>query len=239
MTKFFYKIKYFLLDTFFPNKCINCGKTCDFLCKNCLNLIHKVSLNECLFCKNKCNFGICKKCSLNKHFDGIFCLFNYRDVKNLLKDMKYNGFYDICRFFGEILGDFYVENNINSYFKNYKILLVPVPMHKKRLKKRGYNQTLKISEAFSYKTKINIYDKILFRTRNTIKQATLSEKERRKNLKGVFGCNLEKISNLDIENSVVLLLDDVITTGSTLSECSICLRKYGFKKVYVIAIAKA
>ncbi|MCF7906380.1 hypothetical protein K9L04_00415 [Patescibacteria group bacterium] len=239
MANFFYKIKYFLLDTLFPNKCINCGKTGDFLCKNCLNVINKLDLGKCLFCKEKCNFGICEKCFLNKYFDGVFCIFNYKDIKNLIKDMKYNGFYDICRFFGEILADFYIKYNINSYFESSNILLIPVPMHRKRLRKRGYNQTFKISESFSYKTKINIYDKILFRTKNTIKQATLSEKERKENLKGVFDCNLKNLSNIDIKNSVVLLLDDVITTGSTLSECSICLRKYGFEKIYIIAIAKA
>lgn len=239
MTEFFYKLKYFILNTLFPNKCINCGKTGDFLCKKCFDLINKINLNKCLFCGKDCSFGICEKCSSEKFFNSIFCLFHYKDVKLLIKDMKYNGFYDICRFFGEILGNFYLENNISSYFENYNILLIPVPMHKKRLKKRGYNQALKISEAFSYKTKINIYDRILFRTRNTIKQATLSEKERIKNLKGVFDCDLGLISKLDLENTVVLLLDDVITTGSTVSECSLCLRKYGFKKIYIIAIAKA
>jgi ComF family protein len=239
MTNFFYKIRYFLLDTLFPNKCITCGKTGDFLCENCLSLIPKVNLGKCLFCKKECEFGICEKCSSNKYFDGIFCLFYYKSIKNLIKDMKYNGFYDICRLFGEILADFYIKYNISSYVGNSNILLIPVPMHKKRLRKRGYNQAFKISKAFSYKTKLNIYDKILFRTRNTIKQATLSEKERKENLKGVFDCSLKNLFKIDIENSTVLLLDDVITTGSTLSECSLCLRKYGFKKIYVIAIAKA
>lgn len=239
MANFFYKIKYFVLDVFFPNKCINCGKTGDFLCKNCLNLISSLDLGKCLFCNKECELQICEKCSLNKYFDGVFCIFSYKKIKNLIKDMKYNGFYDICRFFGEILGDFYIKNNISSYFGSSNILLIPVPMHKKRVKKRGYNQAFKISEAFSNKTKIDIYDKILLRTKNTVKQATLSEKERKENLKGVFDCNLKNLSKIDIKNSTVLLLDDVITTGSTLTECSICLRGYGFEKIYVIAIAKA
>ena len=236
---FFYIIKYYLLDIFFPNKCIICGKVSDYICKNCLKDLNYLSYDKCVFCNSSCLFGICEDCSKKLAIDGIFCLFKYKKIKKVIKNMKYEGFYDICRFFGEILSYLFIKNGIISCIKSDYLIITSVPMHKNRIKERGYNQAEKIAKVFSYKTNIPFYSNLLFRIKNTVKQATLSEKDRENNLKDAFACNKFLKFKEDINDISVILIDDVCTTGNTISECSLCLKNFGFNYVYVITIAKA
>ncbi len=111
--------------------------------------------------------------------------------------------------------------------------IVPVPLSKKCLRQREFNQTLLLSKVISKKLKMPLYMDILLKKKDTPPQIGLSAKERTKNLKGAF----EVRGN--INNLRLLLLDDVMTTGATARECSKALIKAGAEEVIVVTLARA
>jgi len=111
--------------------------------------------------------------------------------------------------------------------------IIPVPLSRKSLRERGFNQSLLMARVISKKLNIPLYMDILLKTRDTLPQVGLNAKERRKNLRGVF-----KVSG-KIKNQRLLLIDDVMTTGATARECSKTLIKAEAKEVVVITLARA
>ena len=112
-------------------------------------------------------------------------------------------------------------------------LIIPVPLHPSRLRTRGFNQSELLANALARRTGIPVENGLLIRTVNTEPQARLSGNERRKNLNGAFVCTGKTAAQ------TVLLVDDVITTGSTLSACAYALKKHGIKTVYACTVASA
>ncbi len=110
-------------------------------------------------------------------------------------------------------------------------LLLPVPLHWWRQYRRTYNQSFLLSEYVSSRYGIPICQDLLVRTRPTPQQKLLSEKQRRKNLKGAFRAAPE------CSGRSIVLIDDVVTTGSTLSECARTLKKAGAYRVYAACVA--
>lgn len=120
-----------------------------------------------------------------------------------------------------------------SPYKNCNVI-VPVPLHFKRLKKRGLNQALVLAQLF-FPDKTNfIQNDVLVRVRDTQSQTSLNEIERRKNLKSAFFVKNESV----IRNSSVCLVDDVLTTGTTVTECSKALKKAGAAQIKVVTMAR-
>ena len=125
------------------------------------------------------------------------------------------------------------KDNI-EYIKKYDIL-IPVPIHKKRKKDRGYNQSELIAKEIAKFCKdIKLELNILYKKENIVAQSTLDKKERMKNIKNVF----EIRNECKIKNKKILLLDDIYTTGSTVNECSRILKNAGCKEIGIITIAK-
>lgn len=113
-------------------------------------------------------------------------------------------------------------------------VLVPVPLHPRRLRERGYNQSLLIAQAWAKDWNMEVLPRALRRTRFTPPQVKLSAAERLENVKGVFAPDrAEKIAG-----RTVLLVDDVITTGATMSECARALRQVGAGRVLAAALAR-
>ena len=113
-------------------------------------------------------------------------------------------------------------------------MIIAVPLHKLRLIKRKYNQSILLAKHLSIKTKIPINYTSLIRTENTIPQVQLSGKARLNNLKNAFMIKYPEI----IKNKKIVLIDDVETTGSTLKECAKILKKAGAQNIYALTIAK-
>ena len=114
--------------------------------------------------------------------------------------------------------------------------IVPVPLHRVKLRSRGFNQAELLAEAFGEEIGLPVR-KLLFKSKNTKDQKSLSKNERKKNVKGAF-CVNEKEMGTEIPLSV-LLLDDVSTTGSTLTACARALKSYGVARVSYISICTA
>jgi ComF family protein len=114
-------------------------------------------------------------------------------------------------------------------------LILPVPLHPKRLRWRGFNQSVLLARQVSraYNTPMDPF--VLVRRRETPPQTQLTEEERRKNMRGAFAVN----PNKPIKNKAILLIDDVYTSGATVNECSRTLRRAGAKNVYILTLARA
>lgn len=113
-------------------------------------------------------------------------------------------------------------------------VLVPVPLHPRRLRERGYNQSGLLARELCRLTSLPVEEDTLFRHRNSGAQIRARDsEERRSNVLGAFGCRNEKLGGRR-----VLLIDDVCTTGATLNSCAIALKKAGVTSVWGLALAR-
>ncbi len=217
--RFVAKIKNFLLDIFFPSFCAGCKKEGSFLCQNCKEKIPKN--NHPCFLKNS---------KIKK----IYCATEYKQttIKSLVYELKYNSTKSIANNLSEIL---IKHLKISGFEKNKNQILIPVPLHKSRLKQRGFNQSLLLAENISKQLQIPVVENVLFRTKNTKHQTKQESKiQREKNIKGAFVCkNIHLIKDKEI-----ILIDDILTTGATLKECAKEISKHKPKNILAFVVAK-
>jgi len=118
-------------------------------------------------------------------------------------------------------------------------IFIPVPIHKKRLMERKYNQSQLLAEEMANKTGKKCIPDFLCKTKHTMPQARLERDQRLKNLSNKFAINQKYLNMLKQYRSMSFaIIDDVVTTGSTVSECTKTLNKAGIRNVYVIGFAK-
>lgn len=124
---------------------------------------------------------------------------------------------------------------LNSAFRD-TTRIIPVPLSKKRFAERGFNQAFLLAQSLSKATKIKLEDKSLVRKANLLKhRAGMDRKARMESVKKVFEVAAPRL----IKNEVILLIDDVFTSGATVSHCAKALKENGAEKVYVLTIARA
>lgn len=159
-----------------------------------------------------------------------FLLFTKKGkVQQLLHALKYKGNKEV----GLLLGFMFGQEMIASGIVPPAELIISVPLHKKKKKIRGYNQSDLLAEGFSNATGIPWSGTILNKTRHTTTQTGKSKAERRENVKGVFSVKE------DIQVRSVIIMDDVLTTGATLEECVQALKMAGCKEFHILTIALA
>ncbi len=221
----------------FPHyKCFVCGRE-SFdekynLCERCKNDFPFIEGHVC----NKCGMPIlegnmlCDNCKNTKFlFDAARAAFVYNEITDhLLYKLKYGGKKYIAEFFGDLIFDVCKNWNIDVD------MVVPVPLHEKREKKRGYNQSELIAERFCELTGLPLCTDIIFRTKETPNQTKLTKEERMHNLSGAFSFN----SSVSIAGKSILIIDDVFTTGSTSNEICKVLRRHKPKSIYVLTAGK-
>jgi ComF family protein len=118
--------------------------------------------------------------------------------------------------------------------ESYEYLTIPVPLHPRRLRERGFNQSLLLARHVAGKLNTELDFLSLRRVRYTLPQTGLGKEERRKNVRGAF-----QVRNPEaVKGKTVLLVDDVATTGNTLNECARVLIRSGCKKVFCLVLAK-
>ena len=212
---------------------MNCGKFGSYVCENC-----QVGLWEeeqiCPACRRASRYGLRHKyCHMAYGLDGLTCLWSYEGIaKKIIKKAKYKFFYDT-------LGELINLPDGEEYFYLRKFLesgsvVVPVPLHEKRYRERGFNQADVIGQAFAARHKLAFDGHLLLRTRDTGHQAGRSRAERLLALE-----NSIKIANWKLKiPQAVLLVDDVWTTGATMSECCRVLKTAGVKKVWGMVLAR-
>ena len=152
-------------------------------------------------------------------------------TKKLLQTLKYYGNRDL----GKVMGEMYGSELADWGYKNVFDVIVPVPLHKKRLKERGFNQSEAFAEGLATFLHGEIFPGAVIRTKSTLSQTQFKGEERWKNVQNIFQVvNPEKFEGKDL-----LLVDDVITTGATIESLAVELVKYNPKSLSIAAIAEA
>jgi ComF family protein len=162
-----------------------------------------------------------------RSFDQIFILFEFQDtIRLLIHLLKYKRHLTLASYFALQANSRFNLSEINYYDE-----IVPVPLYKTRERERGYNQSEVIANALSKIIKVPVETEHLLRIRPTSTQTRMSREEREFNVSMAFSCPRK------LKNRNILLIDDVITTGSTTEACMQVLKNAGAKKVGVLVIA--
>jgi ComF family protein len=230
-----------LLDVFFPRSCVSCGDAVEdsgyeHLCRDCARELFLVAPPSCRTCGHPFHGilagpRICPHCAeLDPVFDEGKTLFLAKGPgRALVHELKYqSGFYilrDIERMVRRARG--YLDYLSDA-------VLVPVPLHKDKLRERGYNQSEQIVGALARATGGRSRSaKLLLRTKYTQTQTSLNRENRRRNVKNAFALGEDAVV---IPGQPYILVDDVFTTGSTLNACAAVLRKAGAERIKVATL---
>lgn len=209
-----------ILEILFPSACMGCETKGEILCSSCI-----INLPRCE-----------REAERN-----IIAVFDYQTplIKKVIWNLKYYHHPNLGKRLGEILYEELLEDisDLKSYSQGKPIIIIPVPISKTRIKTRGYNQARKIAYGFcnsGNKKNFIIKDNIIFKKINTPPQAKINNRERRlKNIRGAFGIKNEKT----IKGQTIIVIDDVTTTGGTITEIMKVLENSGVKRVIGLAIA--
>lgn len=227
-----------LLDAVFPIRCIGCGVYDTYLCNPCLATIGVRDDFECIGCKKPVAEGkTCTNCRGDFKINRLFVITDYNDkqIKKALKLIKYNFIKDLSEPLITIVGSYAdkLKSKIGFNIFAGNPLLVPVPLHKKRLNWRGFNQADILAEKISVKYGAELGLNILIRSRNNKPQAEIEDKKSRiDNAKDSFSCSV------DLNGRNIILIDDVCTTGATLNECAKMLTEKGAGNIGALVIAR-
>lgn len=166
-------------------------------------------------------------------------IFAYKGViGKAIKKLKYKFVSDLASDLVELFLSFCGEDKAFSYFcQQPGVFFVPVPLHPRREKWRGFSQTKLLGKMISENLGLPFLPDLLERTKNTRPQVELKEKERRKNIQGAFRIN-PKTSHFSFPTSNFLIFDDIWTTGATLKEAGNVLKRVGAKKVWGLTLAR-
>ncbi len=240
----FKKLKKFWLDFLFPTTCFICQKDDDNgLCFTCLKTINYKE-PTCPGCKQKTKLGeFCDKCQADFALKGVLVAgdFNDTNLSKIIKLYKYNFIKKLSLPLGLFLSNFLNQQiNINPILKNPEIvqglnindyLLIPVPLSKKRLRWRGFNQSELIAREINKNVGLKISTE-LRRLKHRKAQAKLNLAERKNNLKNCFYWSGE-----NLKNKKIIIVDDVCTTGSTLNEIALELKKHQAEEIWGLVLA--
>lgn len=207
----------------FPSICVLCNqfhRDQTAVCIDCINLLTPLGhqCSQCAYPLPDSDFKICGYCIKQRpHYDKAYIAYPFEEpLRRLLHQFKYeNGLY---------LTSFLCHLMVNSIQNLSADCLIPVPMHPKRLRERGYNHALVLAKALAKKIKCRYDYSCCQKTVNTPTQASLNGKQRQKNLQKAF-----KASSVPYQH--VILVDDLLTTGATANELAYTLKKAGVQKV--------
>jgi len=224
------RIKRALLDLFFPPRCVGCGEVGTWLCEGCHSQIEFIQPPLCPRCGRPTPEGrLCFLCRRDHlQIDGIRAVaYLEGPLRKAIHRFKYDGLRDLAVLLGRLLGAYLERDPLPVE------AIVPVPLHPKRLRERGYNQSALLARQLGERTGLPVLEGSLLRVRETAPQVELSARERKENVRGAFSCADERLAG-----KRVLLIDDVCTTGATLEACSIALAQQGPRSVWALVLAR-
>lgn len=219
-------------DCISPKKCYSCHSEWHFLCKSCYKKIQQYN-SICHVCKQWSeHYIIHKKCKKWLYYDKLIIWVHYKNyiIKKLIHDGKFYGRKDIFVDFSLLLLEKIKEN-----IHNDNLIICSVPLHYIKKIKRWYNQSEILSKAISKNLSIPYIKDLIQKKRYTWQQSHLSRQQRLKNLKDSFKIN-KKIDD-KIDKKTIILIDDVVSTWSTINEISKVLKQGWAREVIACVIA--
>lgn len=239
----------FLLDWIYPPRCRFCHTLLargpdDCFCARCREKVRPVAHPLCPICGRPfLDAGgedhLCGSCLARApHFDWARAWACYptgepdeHPLREVIRRFKYGRKLSLGRPLGRIMA-----RECGIFFDGCPIdVILPVPLHTKRLRWRGFNQALVLAREVGRRWAIPVDPFVLVRSRETDPQTQLNEEERRKNVRGAFAV----ASGKSVDGKIVLLVDDVYTSGATVNECARTLRRAGASGVQVLTLARA
>ncbi|MDR2772752.1 MAG: ComF family protein [Elusimicrobiota bacterium] len=225
----------------FPIVCAVCGKTLhplskERICKDCKEKLPKINDVVCQICGTPLEGAekFCNVCGKSRHlfsFNKMRSVYMYKnEMRSLVLKIKYSNKVFLANDFIDDMADVFRKNS----FFNETDFIVPVPLNVIRHFKRGYNQAEFLAQGLAKAINKPLLTKVLVRKKITKPQFKLSKKEREENIKNSFYA----LSSPQIKNKTILLIDDIVTTGVTVSTCAYELKKAGAKKVYVLTLTR-
>lgn len=217
MGKLIHKIMEKLASLLFPDRCAGCGSMGMLFCPSCRAKSRK---------PRKENTSL-------PFLDKVYHwgLYSDKALQNALRQLKYHGAFGLSHPLSDMLADL-IKPHLSSYSKIS--IVIPIPTSKDRLPARGYNQAELLGQALSEKISLPLLPDMLIKTRPTKTQVELKGRERILNVMGSFGVR----NAAAIAGKTVLLVDDISTTGATLSEAARALKEAGAKEVVGLVVAR-
>lgn len=209
----------FVLNFLFPPVCSICGKlNKNWLCLNCEKRVQRLEKSCVIEIKNK-------------NYEKLLYIFQYESlVRKLILRYKFSNQAYLNHFFANMI----IKNEENCKLLQEYDLLIPVPMHHRKMQKRGYNQTELVANELSKILKIPTKSDILIKVVNTVTQSKLGGKARQSNIQHAFFVPKDG----EVEGKKIILLDDIYTTGATSQECSRVLKEAGAEEILILVLAK-
>ncbi|MBE6312010.1 MAG: ComF family protein [Bacteroidales bacterium] len=222
-----------LMNLLYPRLCVACGDV--------LEMNERHVCTRCLYHLPKTDFHLQRGNEVEQMLSAWFpverasAFFFFQKgspFQKLLHELKYKGQKDIGIVFGSYIGSDFV---LSGTFADVD-MIVPVPLHPKKLKKRGYNQSECIAKGIAEKLSKPMETKHLVRTvANPSQTTTFNAEERRRNVENIFAV----VETSVFEGKHVLLVDDVLTTGATVASCAAEILKSAGARVSVVVLARA
>jgi len=225
------RLKGVALDLLFPQRCVGCGEEGDFICPSCRCSLPRIIPPLCPRCGKPQPSGVlCPSCvGWQVRIDGIRSPFRFDGVvRQAIHELKYRNLRALAAPLAGLLSDYLGTNPVPGE------VLVPVPLHRKRLRERGYNQSSLLAHELGRLTGLPVVDDCLVRQRHAPPQArTPTVDERRSNVAEAFACRDHRLRDRQI-----LLIDDVSTSGATLDACAAALKEVGATSVWGLVLAR-
>lgn len=225
-----------LKDLIFPRRCPVCDRPVKpagaLICTECGKKLLYVREPVCLKCGKQLGDAgqeYCFDCAHKKHeYDKGISLYHYQSIRGCVYRFKYGGRQEYADFLGRDMA-----RRLGRQLLLWRPdALIPVPLHKKRLCKRGYNQAQLLAERMGELLKIPVLDDWIIREKNTAPLKLLDGRQRQNNLKKAF-----KIVQDDVKLKTIVIIDDIYTTGSTIDEMARECRGHGTERVYFAALS--
>ena len=208
-----------IVDFLFPRRCIGCGKFGDFLCSRCLKALPYLG-EVCPRCGRPQPGGnVCPSCWVwHSRIDGVRSVFRFEGiVRQAIYELKYHSLKALATPLAGFLAEYLMLKTIPGE------VLVPVPLHPRRIRERGYNQAGLLARGLGELTELPVIAGCLYRAKDSSPQArTTIVTERHHNVAEAFSCRSSQLAGRQ-----VLLIDDVCTSGATLEACAVAVKDAG------------
>lgn len=219
------------LNLLFPQKCLGCGIEGELICKVCRQSLPRIAHPVCPQCGRPQPSGIiCPVCVSGGHaINGLRSPLKFEGVvREAIHQFKYKNLRTLARPLAGMMAEYL------SLYPLPADLLIPVPLHPRRLKERGYNQSALLAQELSKLAYLTLADDLLIRTKYHLPQAkTQNVGERLQNVKQAFACSTSKL-----KGKKILLIDDVSTSGATMEACALALKSAGAESVWGLVLAR-
>jgi len=233
------KLKDFLLDLLFPKSCFGCASDKSWLCPTCsLSVIAQTPISACPICQEPQtdDLGrVCIDCRPESDIEGIISAGAYQSeiLKTAIHALKYQFAKEVSQNLAKLVVSKIKSNQILGLAPPENFLLIPVPLHKRREKYRGFNQAEEIAKHISQSLNLPL-ESILSRTKKTKPQVDLTSLDRKNNMADAFALTRP----VSLENRIIFIVDDVATTGQTILECAKVLTPLEPYQIWGLVVAR-